>query len=217
MGLLRLLGDYAKALGDLANADFRRDIDKATTDLYGVLGDLKKTYNKATGQDLSISDSGLVLIAMAVDAIGMAIVEQQRRDAIKRIVIESHDAIQKVSTILKQELPGFADFAQANIETVETEMIKAYQTEVVRLSFSQRIVRLQEIRQQNQAKLAAPSFFGDLGTAAETIGTAHKVLFDAVSQDKFTTRELIQSIREMAEFAKSLQEFHKTLTSTKLN
>ncbi len=212
--LLDLLGSYAAALGELANAEIRSDVDKAASDLYGSLGRLNSTFNKATGRDLPLSEDGIAAIATAIDAIGAQIVESRRRAAIKRIVIETNPAIQNVTALLSKELPDLGPVAEVNISTVETEMIEAYAKEVGKLNLDQRISRLEKIRRINQGKLAARPFFEAVGAAAHQVGVTHQALFEAVSEDRFTTKALVVEISELATFAKSIKAFHKKLAAT---
>ena len=103
IAVLEKLGNYAKALDNLATADFRKDIDAASTDLYGSLSGLSATYKKVTDTDLPLKDDQLKLIATAVDAIGTVIVETKRRDAIKTIIIQTDEAVQNAAKLLEVE------------------------------------------------------------------------------------------------------------------
>jgi hypothetical protein len=214
MVLLDLLGEYAAALGELANAEVGSDVDRAATDLYGSLGRLKSSFATATGRTLPLSDDSIALIATAIDAIGAQIVESKRRSAIKTIVMETNPAIQNVTALLSKELPSLGPIAEVNISTVEADMIVAYGKEASKLQFGQRVDQIEKIRRINQGKLAARGFFSAVGAAAHQVGATHQTLFEAVSQDRFTTRALVVQISELATFAKSIKAFHKKLVAT---
>jgi hypothetical protein len=235
MELLDQLGSYAAALGELANADVRGDVDKAATNLYGSLGRLKTKFSEATreedpvsgtnlsgrnlpgrslpGRNLPLSDDSFALIATAIDAIGAQIVESKRRSAIKTVVIETNPAIQEVSALLSKELPKLGEFAELNIGTVETEMIDAYGREAGDLNFAQKVAQIEQIGRINQAKLTAADFFDAVGAGAGQVGVTHQALYDAVSEDRFTTKALVAQITELAAFAKTIKAFHKRLVA----
>ena len=63
--------------GNLASADFRKEIDAASKDLYGSLGELQNTYKVATKEKFPLSGDNLAIIATAIDAIGTAIAENK--------------------------------------------------------------------------------------------------------------------------------------------
>jgi len=218
--LLSQLGAYAAALGELANADVRSDVDKAATNLYGSLGRLKTNFSEATrqrdlpsGRSLPLSDDSIALIATAIDAIGAQIAESKRRSAIKTVVIETNPAIQDVSALLSRELPSLGSLAEVNISTVETEMIDAYRNEAGGISFAQKVVQIQEIGRIKRAKRAAVPFFNEVGAGARQVGVTHQALFDAVSEDRFTTKALVVQIKELAAFGKSIKAFRKNLVA----
>ena len=57
MTLLRELQGYANALGTIADADFRSEINEASAELYGALGGLRDTIGKvAPGVSATVSD-----------------------------------------------------------------------------------------------------------------------------------------------------------------
>lgn len=213
MELLDLLGSYAAALGELANADVRSDVDKAATDLYGSLGRLNTKFTGATGRDLPLSDDSIALIATAIDAIGAQVVESKRRSAIKTVVIETNPAIQNVSALLSKEIPSLGPVAEVNIGTVETEMIDAYGKEAGGISFAQKVAQIQEIGRIKRAKRAAVPFFNEVGAGARQVGVTHQAMFEAVSEDRFTTKALVVQIKELAAFGKSIKAFRKNLVA----
>jgi len=211
MMALDYLKDYSAALGDLSTADVRADIDEASKDLYGALIGLRDTFKEETGKDAGIGNEDLAIMAAAVDAIGTVVAEAKRRKAIKTIVIRADPAVQNVSTLLRDEVPIFGEFVKANLSTIETEMVKSYQKRAERLTFDQRVRYIGQIRKQHRIAEESGSFFRDLGTAAEMLGSSHAALRKAVQKNKFTTSELVEQIGELADFAKSLRKYYKEL------
>lgn len=210
--LLKGVESYAKALGDLASADFRKDIDAASKDLYGSFGELQKTYSTATKAKLPLAEGDLAIIATAVDAIGTAIAEDRRRTALQVVIIQSDPAIQKAMELISEEIPGLSEFTEANLNRIFVEKVKAYQHESGSLTFEQRITELNKVRKAYELKEATSGLFNNLINSSKKIAEAHAALRDAVKEEKFTSNELITDIKELVAFAKSTKEFHEKIT-----
>lgn len=212
--LLRGVESYAKALGDLASADFRKDIDEASKDLYGSLGDLQQTYKTATEKEFPLTKDDLAVIATAVDAIGTAIAEDKRRTALKTVVIQADPSIQKAMKLVSDEISkDVKKFSVANMETIFTNKIKAYQHESSKLTYDQRVEELEAISKANDLTEATSCLFDNLVISSNKIALTHTVLRNAVEKDEFTSSELVTNIKELASFAKSTKEFHDKLIS----
>ncbi len=211
ISLLKGVEKYADALGDLASADFRKDIDAAAKDLYGALGELQGTYADATGSSLPITNENLAIIATAVDAIGTAIAEKNRRSALRAVVTQADPGIQKAMLLVGDELPEFHSFVLQNLNTVETEMLKAYQKEAPSVSYDVRIERLRSIYRFHQAKEATAQSILDLGAAAKKIADAHALLTKVLSEGRFTSPELVAEIKGLASTAQSFKDFYNKL------
>lgn len=216
IAVLRGVENYAKALGNLASADFRKEIDTASKDLYGALGKLQNTYASIKKEPLPLSDRNLAIIATAVDVIGTTITEKQRRAALKAIVIQTDLSIQNAMKLVCSEMPALKSLVLVNLDTIWTEKVKAYQNEVMELSFDQRVERLRDIRKSYERTKTATSLLDCIVSASKKISDTHTALREAVEAGKFTTEKLVKGIKEIAEFAKSIQEFRdKLLTAEK--
>lgn len=209
--LLKGVEKYANALGELASADFRKEIDTAAKDLYGALGELQETYKSATGNSLPLSNENLAIIATAVDAIGTAVAENKRRSALKTVVIEADPAVQKALSLAGDELPIFQEYVLANLDTIETEMLEAYEKEVASIAYEERVERLRKIYTFHQTKAATSQILVDVGTAGKKIGVAHASLVKAVKNDKFTSPDLVKQIKEVVSLSQSFKEYYDTL------
>lgn len=157
--LLKGVESYAKALGDLASADFKKDIDAASKDLYGSLGDLQKTYSNALKDKLPLTEGDLAIIATAVDAIGTAIAEDKRRTALKTVVIQSDPSIQKAMDLVSDEMPSLNEISVANMKTIFTDKVKAYQHESKNLTYEQRVSALNNLRKAYDLAEATSGLF----------------------------------------------------------
>ncbi len=211
ISLLRNVENYSQALGNLASADFRKDIDSASKDLYGALAGLQTTYTATTKRPLPISNDTFSIIATAVDAIGTAIAENKRREALKTIIIQADPSIQTSMKLVSGEMPILKDFFLANLDTIWTEKVKAYQKEVSKLTFDQRIERLQDIRKAQELTINGSKVFDDLSRASKKIADAHSALRGAVINNQFTTEKLVEEIKTVVELSKSIKDFHTKL------
>ncbi len=215
ISLLRGIEDYSKALGNLASADFRKEIDKASKDLYGALGGLQTAYAAATKKALPLSDDKLGIIATAVDAIGTAMAEDKRREALKAVIIQANPSIKESMRLLSEELPVLQNFASENLNTIYSEKVKAYQKEAAKLSFNQRVARLRDIRQAYERIRITSILLEEIGTAGKKISDAHTALYKAVAENKFTTDELVREVKNVVGLAKSIKDFHDKLQMDK--
>lgn len=202
---------YANALGDLASAEFRKEIDAASKNLYGALDDLQQTYAKSTKANLPLSDDNLALIAIMVDAIGTEIAENKRRAALKAVIIQVNPSIQQAMQLVSVELPELREFSIASKKTVFTDLIKAYQHESLGLTYDERIMKLDQIRIAHKEAEAISDLFNDLIASSKQIASAHATLRRSVEENKFTSRELVNEIKTLASFAKSTQHLHDRL------
>lgn len=209
--LLRAMETYANALGELASAQFRKEIDAASSNLYGALDQLQETYAKDTQASPPLTDHQLALIATAVDAIGTAIIEEKRRAALKTIIIQVDPMIQHAMRLISMELPALSEYAIASKQTIFTDLIKAYQQEAASISYNERIMKLDQIRITYEEVEAISSLFADLITASKRIASAHSTLRLSVAANRFTSPELISEIKSLTAFAKSTQGFHDQL------
>jgi len=214
VSLLQGVGDYATALGDLASADFRKDIDGAAKDLYGALGGLQEAYAKAKGTEveaLPVSKEHLAIIATAVDAIGTVIAEHKRRTALKTVVVQADPAIQKALALVGGDLPKFHTYVMTSLDTIETDMLESYDKEAADLSYNARVEKLRRIYQFRQTKNATGKVLTDLGKAGGKIAAAHAALRKAVESGKFTTPELVKEIQGVVTLSKSFKNFYDKL------
>ena len=219
LAVLENLGSYAKALEKLATADFRKDIDAASADLYGALSGLNSTYKKATDKDLPLKDDQLRVIAGVVDAIGTAIVESKRRDAIKTIIIQADDAVQDAAKLLEADFgkgSEISKFVQTNLVNAGGSLRTAYniQKAAPDSTFNLRYEMLVKIRQMHDAAETILLLFDSISASAKKVREAHSSLKSTVTRDKFSSAELAKQMGELVSYAKSVNSFYKKLGTT---
>jgi len=211
ISLLKGVQKYAQALGELATADFRNEIAAASKDLYGALGDLQDTYAKATNRSLPLSSENLSLIATAVDAIGTGIAESYRREALKTIVIQADPSIKQAMDQVGNELQILMPTVRANLDSIYTDMFKAYGRDKNGLSYTDRENMLCDIWKAYDRYKTFPVYFETLSSASAKVSSAHAALKKAVEANEFTTKELVEEIKSMAQLAISIKDFHDKL------
>lgn len=211
IALLKGIESYARALSSLSSADFRKEIDSASKDLYGALGKLQDTYATITKNPSPLSTENLAIIATAVDAIGTALAEERRRDALRTVVIQSNPIIQRSMDLFKEEISLLMDFIISNLDTIYTEKLKAYQKESKNLNFNSRVSRLRDVRLSYERMNTTRYLLENLAKASTKIATAHQTLYENVVRNEFTSKELVQEIRDVAELAKTIKEFNDKL------
>lgn len=218
VAVLDKLGSYAKALEKLATADFRKEVDAASIDLYGSLSGLGANYKKATDKALPLKDEQLKLIATAVNAIGVAVIETKRRDAIKTVIIQADDAIQAAASLLTEDLGKDSEFSRlvhANLSNADGSLRTVYNT--LRMSadstFNIRYEMLVKIKQMHNAAETSPRLFENISAGAKKLAETHATLKSAVTKDQFSSPEIAKQIGELVEYAKSVRSFYEKIGS----
>lgn len=217
VALLTQLRDYATALGALSYAEDRSAVDRASAQLQGALRGLESTFEAASREELPLSSGGLSLVATGINAIGRSVTEARRQKAIKSVVFEADPAIQRAARLLTAELPGLSELARSNVETSETELIKAYQSEAVALPFEKRRDLLRRIRATNRLKKALPGLFRDLAALASGIGATHAALREVVEKDRSSRQTLLEGIGTLVELGRSIEEFSRSTAVSHLD
>lgn len=209
--LLKGIEAYARALSDLSSADFRKEIDAASKDLYGALGKLQETYATIAKRSSPLTQDNLVSIATAVDAIGTTLAEERRREALRTVVIQANPTIQRSMELFREEISLLKEFVVSNLDTIYTEKLKAYQRESKSLNFNSRVSRLRDVRAAYERMADTRTLLENLTKASAKIATAHQALYENVVRNQFTSKELVNEIKEVAELAKTIQEFNEKL------
>lgn len=216
IAVLEKLGSYAKSLEKLASADFRKDIDSASTDLYESLNGLSSTYKKATNTELKIKDDQLKLIASAVDAIGTVIVESKRRDAIKTIIVQADDAVQDAAILLEKEFGKDSELSkivQQNLTNADGSLRTAYNSQRAASdsTFNLRYEMLIKIKQMHASATTVPLLFNSISAGVKKVRDAHATLKASVINDEFSSSELAKQMGELVAYSKSVNSFYEKL------
>ncbi len=214
--VLDRLSAYAKAVQQLAEADASKGIDEATKDLNGALIGLSRAYKKAAGQDLPINEGDLGIIATAVDAIGKAVVEIKRRQAIKTVIEKADRGVQTAVELITSELGKDSDLArwvQENLANARGSIQQAYNLDRLRptSTFDARYAMLTRARQLYDAEVTSSAFFEAVSQGAKKLGQTHAALKKAAATDRFTSEEIATRIGELEVYVESVKNFYDTL------
>ncbi len=158
-----------------------------------------------------LTQDNLVSIATAVDAIGTTLAEERRREALRTVVIQANPTIQRSMELFREEISLLKEFVVSNLDTIYTEKLKAYQRESKSLNFNSRVSRLREVRAAYDRMADTRTLLENLTKASAKIATAHQALYENVVRNQFTSKELVNEIKEVAELAKTIQEFNEKL------
>lgn len=213
---LNALKSYAKALGDLSAADFKGDIDKASTELYGSLTSLNGTYRELAGKELGIKEEDFALFATLIDAIGTTIVEVKRRKAIKEIVIKTESFVSTACDEISKKIGLNKDLIRVNLGTIYSEKIEAYKKDVKDgkvTTLDQKIERIKDLMVYSRICRQSETIFSDVKQAVGMVKKSHNTLYRAVKSNKFTTAELAKEIGDLVSYSKALKKYYETLLS----
>lgn len=212
MQMVSELRGYSNALLDIATADFRKGIDAASQELYGSLVSLRTDYTKASGgRQLSLTDEDLAYFAAGVDAIGNAIAERKRQEAIRRAVIRFNPAVQEACALLAVEIPVAAPYVYSSLGAIESDAIEQFDEERKQLDFTQRLERLRAIETHNRAKRGVDAYFKSVSSGLTKVAAAHQLLASNATGGRLSSEEIVTAIGEVSQLARSVQEFHQQL------
>jgi hypothetical protein len=209
MALLRSLGTYAKGLRELNNASTRPRIERAAKTLERSLRGVNRGLADSGLAETGIAQADLALLTIAVRRLGSGISEIRRRHAIHTAVNVADPAIRQAAALLAEELPQLGDFVEANLATVESELLAAYRAEAAALSFPARMERLREIHRQRILRTEAKAFFATVGRAAGRLGEAHAAQQMAFKLDDLDLPALSAALTELEQAEADIRAFRE--------
>ena len=215
LAYLAELKKYADSLGNLANANYSKNVDSASKDLYGSLNGLAQTYQKATTQSLPFTTNDTAIIATAIDAIGNAIVEYKRQSALRTIILKTDPSIQLVCADFEKTFNGLHQdqFIYQNLESVVADLSGAYNEQTVRWNYAERMTYLTRIQQARIIRDNADAFIVAAAKSAGALAKAHKALADAAKLGKLDSAETTQAIGELVDEANQAKRFYDNVRS----
>ena len=213
LNALAALGAYASALEGLATADNRQAVDQASTALYGALVRTRAGCQTLTGHP-GLSDAELGVVATAVDALGRAVTEKLRADAIRTVVIRADPAIQALGTGLAADFRASADSFKAMTDSIYTDQYVAFRRAGTTLGYDAALARLRALRTAYQCRAHAGDFLEELSQASLALARAHAAVRDSLVHPDRSPAELLKTIGQLKMHADALRAFDASLTST---
>ena len=158
-----------------------------------------------------LSDSIFTTVTTTVNAIGTIVIEEKRFIALKSIVTSTDPVIQKLVELINTDLDKFQLEVESNARSVYADEVTALRDEYQKLTFRERVVRLNELDGNYDIRTAAPKFVDQLAKATLQMGKTHAAVSTALAKDKYSTIESIKQIGKLQEEVARLREFHETL------
>jgi len=208
---LSALQQYSESLGMLSSAMFRDDIDEATQNLYGSFNSMGAQYQKLTGKSLQRNEKTLGVITTLIDGIGVAVVEQKRRKAIKEIVIYSDPYVALLADAIYEKIDENIDVLKLNNTQILIERIVSFRKRAPNMKIEARVKKLRELKREADYLDSIDVIYAAAKQAVLALKKAHAVLRETVSQDKFSSAQLSQAIGDINSLKKHMKSFSRAL------
>jgi len=208
---LSALQQYSDALGMLSSANFREDIDLAAQNLYGSFSSMGTQYQQLTGKSRVLDEKSLGLLTSAIDGIGIVIVEQKRREAIKLIVITSDPHIAVLTDAVANKIDVNIGAVKQNYKYILNERILEFRKRAMKMKLETRLKELRKLKQEADYLESIDMIYLTAKQAVLAVKEAHAVLRETVSQDKFSSARMSRSIGQINSLKKHLKSFSRAL------
>ncbi|NQY95036.1 MAG: hypothetical protein HRT43_12795 [Campylobacteraceae bacterium] len=210
---IKALKSYSKALGDLSSADFKSDMDKASTDFYGSLASLEKTYQSLSKKEFNIHNEEFAILTTLVNTIGSRVSENKREKAIKEIIIKTDPFISRVSDEIYNNIGDREDLILANLSSTYNDKILIYRTAVKNgkiKNIDTRIKKIKELVEYSNNYRKTASIFKDIKKVVKKVEKAHHALYLAVTSDE-ESNDFKKEISELVSYSKEIKTYYKSL------
>ena len=211
---LAALGAYAAALDGVASADNRAAVSQSSAALYAALVSARDDAQKLTGQGAGLTDADLGLVATAVKALGGAVTEARRAEALRTIVTRTDPAIQALCAALAADFHASVGSFKSMTDSVFTDQFDAYRRAAAGLGYDASLTRLRTLRTAYLARAHAADFLENLSQAALALAKAHAAVRDSFTQPSQDPAELVRAIGQLKAYADDIRAFHASLNSS---
>lgn len=208
---IEALGNYVDSLALLSSAEYRDQIDASSEKLYGSLNKMSALHKELTQEDLGLDQKSLAGIAALFDAIGIAIIEEKKREAIKQIVLSSNPHINKLCQAISKNIGQDLDLVKINMDRVLREKVEAYKKVYTSQKLEERMKTLRSITLYSMAIDRLPQMFEDTKKATVKMQEAHNVLAEELANDQFTTARLAKTVGELRSFSDHIKTQYNNL------
>jgi hypothetical protein len=209
--MLDELVNYATALDALATKDASADIKDAATKLDSNLNALGKDYDSLAGGGWPLTKGDTAILATVARVIGDAWVLHVREDAIRKVVLKSDPAIQKVSALLRREFQSIGPTVGSIYVQTEIAFTHAYDQEKGAMNPAERSTYGDEIKRVNDRVNEAPVFYKKVADSCAGVGTAHAKLRASVQANQFLSKDFTDSVKQLTAYAQDTKKFYDGL------
>lgn len=212
----RALGAYSTALAEFASAGSREQTELAAARLFGSIASLNDQYTILKEGSTELFDKEKVAgIASLITAIGGTIVERKRREAIRGIVIQADPAISLVCDAIISQLDqaGIEESIAASRQAVLSEEIFDYKTRAstTSTSLNWRREQIRRLYGLQQGVFHSKLMVQQTRKAIIELKSAHAVLAKELARNRFSSREITESIRRLVDQKNHYDDFRTLL------
>jgi hypothetical protein len=173
---------------------------------------------KGTG----VTDTEMAAFATAVDAMGRMFIEYKRQEALKKVINDHNDDIQKICHLFSAEIGGSSAAKGVPPKGLRNQLWNEYtqvmtdddlfiQKNKLRMSAMEKIEAINQLATMVQERAAADAMLTATSRALDQLGKTHSNLGEA-----FETQNggLAAMIAQLQADAKSIADFYNGLTSS---
>jgi len=205
------LQQYSEALGMLSSATLREDIDQAAQNLYGSFSSMGAQYKQLTDKSMMLDQKTLGVITTLIDGIGIVVVEQKRRKAIKEIVISSDAYVALLADAIHDKIDENTGVLKLSYDLILRERILSFRKRAVNMKTETRVRNLRELKQEADYLRAIDAIYETAKEAVIAVKKAHAILRETVSQDKYSSAQLSRAIGDINALKKHMKSFSRAL------
>jgi len=214
------IGNYADALAQLVDANSLKDLDLASSKLYGSITTLNSEYQKLKGVSLfskasrATSSKLIEGVREAIVKAGSMVLEKKRREAIKGIVLESDSKIALMcdEIIAQLETAGIEDALSASRQYVLSEEISDYNFRI-KSSLQERRSDIKRLHKLQQRVINSKLLVQQTIKAVKQIKSSHAILAGELKKDKFTSASISTEISQLQLLEANYGDFESFLFS----
>lgn len=215
----KALGAYSKSLSELASAGSRVDIDLAAANLYGSIANLNDQYKtlQETENDLFNTDK-LASFSTLIAAIGSTIVEEERKKAIKGIVIEADPKVSLVCDVINKQLKsaGIEDAIATSRQYILSEEIVDYKSRAkTTMTLEERRAEIKRLYSLQQDVSNSKLLVQQTQKAIVAVKESHATLAKELKEGRFTSAAIALTIGRLKDMEKHYDDFEALLLSCK--
>jgi hypothetical protein len=217
--VLQGLGAYAQGLASLASDDQITQFDSETKKLGQQLVSLDKEKPiEGTG----VTASEMAAFATAVDAIGRMFIEYKREVALKKVISDHNDDIQKICQLFSTEIGGSTASNGVPPKGLRNQLWNEYtqvmtdddlfiQKNKLRMTATEKFNAISQLASVVQEQAAADAMLIATSRALDQLAKTHSSLDEAFETEN---GGLAAMIAQLQADAKNISDFYNGLTSS---